>query len=250
MGKLGDMLRERRIALGLTIDQVEKSTKIRGRLLRALEDGDYTRLPNPGYVRGYISSYARLVELDTVTLLNLYKSETGAGRFHEISLPAADEAVARRGQQHAVPGRAVAVVILVISLLSLSVWGVSRIWSGPEPTLPEPSSLVSEPPVSEPQSSSVSASAVDQPPLALSPFTLAVKVGQDGASWLKITVDGKKAYEGTLTGGQSKTYEVAEEATVLIGKPTAVTITRDGAPVKIPRSGSTPSVNLKADPVE
>jgi len=78
VSKLGDTLRERRIALGLSVDQVEHATRIRGKLLEALEEGHYDRLPNPGYVRGYISSYGRFLELDTVPLLNMYKAETGA----------------------------------------------------------------------------------------------------------------------------------------------------------------------------
>ncbi len=248
VGKLGDTLRESRIARGLTIDQAEQATKIRGRLIRALEDGDYTRLPNPGYVRGYISSYARLLELDSMPLLNLYKAETGAGRFHEISLPATDEAVSRRGQQHALPARGAFIVALVIAVLSLSVWATTRIWRGPEAPLPEPSSLVSTSVTSE--SASAIAKPVEQPPLKMQPFTLKVEVSQDGASWLKITVDGKKAYEGTLTGGQSKTYEVSTGATVLVGKPSAVSIKRDGTEVKILASGSTPSVSIDAEPVE
>ena len=86
MGQLGDTLRERRTALGISIAQAEEATRIRGKLLTALEAGDYARLPNPGYVRGYVSSYAKYLELDPVPLLAMYRAETGAGRYHDINL--------------------------------------------------------------------------------------------------------------------------------------------------------------------
>ncbi len=250
MGRLGDTLREARIARGVTLDQAEAATKIRARLIRALEDGDYARLPNPGYVRGYVSSYARYLELDSVALLNLYKAETGAGRIHEISLPQTEVAVPRRGQQHAIPARTAFVLLLVLALLSLSVWAATRIWRGPDTELPEPSPLIESPAPAEPDTVSAVARPTTKAAVKLKPFTLAVTVDRTGASWLKVTVDGKKGYEGTLTGGQSKSFEVAKNAEVLIGKPSVVTITRDGSTVKIPTSVSTPSVKLAADPIE
>jgi cytoskeletal protein RodZ len=258
VGKLGDTLKERRAALGLTLAQAEEATRIRGMLIRALEEGDYAKLPNPGYVRGYISSYARYLELDPLPLLAMYKAETGSGRYHELNLPQVDEAVAPRHQQHAVPGRAALIVVIVLALLSVAVWGITRIWRGPEPTLPEPTPL-SEP-TSTPESSDGAApqneaeqsqaSAQSEPASELQPFTLEVKVSANGASWLEITVDDKKAYAGTLAGGQSEKYEVAESASVLVGRPSAVTVLRDGKEVKVPASDDTPLVKLEAQPAE
>ncbi len=47
-----------------------------------------------------------------------------------------------------------------------------------------------------------------------------------------VTVDGLKAYEGTLAGGQSKEWTVTKNAEVRIGKPSEVTVTRDGETVE------------------
>lgn len=258
MGRLGETLRERRMAVGVSLEQVQSATHIRATLIKALEEGDYSRLPNPGYVRGYISSYARYLELDPLPLLAMYKSETGSGRYHELNLPAVDEAVAPRHQQHAVPGATAAIVVVVIAVISLAIWGVARLFSGPEPTLPEPV------PVTEPTSTTPATtpeadtgtqtdadSEVVEPTDAaseLQPFSLEVVVSESGASWVEITVDDKPAYAGTLTGGQSKTYEVAESAKVLVGRPSAVTVLRDGKKVKMPASDDTPTLELEAQP--
>lgn len=247
MGRLGDTLRERRIALGVTLEQAEEGTRIRERLLAAIEEGQYDRLPNPGYVRGYISSYARFLELDPVPLLNMYKAETGAGRFHELNLPQVEEAVAPTGQQHAVPWRGAVAVALVLALLSLAVWAVTRIWSGPEPTPPEPATVTENTSTTSTETTKPAVKPKTPAPVKELPFTLKVKVAEDGASWLKVTVDGRPAYEGTLTGGQDKEFEVAKQAQVRIGKPEAVTVTRDGKAVKIDTSADIGVVNLKAE---
>lgn len=255
MAKLGDTLRERRQALGLTLAQAEEATRIRERLLAALEEGNYDRLPNPGYVRGYISSYARFLELDPVPLLNMYKAETGVGHHHELNLiPQASEAVKPTGQQHAVPWKAAVTIAVVVGLLSLIVWGVLRIWSGPEPTLPEPIPAGETSPAALPEDAEViteqpaeeDEAAAEEPPVVAQPFTLTIRVAADGASWLRVTVDEKPAYEGTLTGGQSKEFEVAETATVRVGKPEAVTVLKDGQPVAISNSGDVATVTLSA----
>lgn len=234
MSKLGDTLRERRVALGVSLEQAEAATRIRLRLLDALENGDWNILPNPGYVRGYISSYARYLELDPMPLLNMYKAETGAVRFHELNLPQIDEAVAPTGQQHAVPLRAAVAVVLVIALISMAVWGVVRIWQGPEepPPVPAPVTETSSTPTAE-ETTAPQVNATPKPAVTQQPFTLRIEIDQDGASWLLVKVDGQQAYVGTLAGGQSKEFEVARAATVEVGKPEAVTITRDGTPVTL-----------------
>lgn len=247
MGALGDTLRERRQHLGISLDQAESATRIRARLLEALEKGDYDRLPAPGYVRGYVSSYARYLELDPVPLLALYKAEAGVPAPRDLNLPQTHEAVAPMGQQHAVPWRAAVSVLMVVALVSLSIWVVTRIWQGPEPTPPEPVVPVQETTTVEP-TETPTFEAVEQPARVL-PFTLNVRIAEEGASWLRITVDGLKAYEGTLAGGQSKEFEVTDEAKVRVGRPDDVTVLRDGEEVKLP-NGDTPTLTLKAKPAE
>lgn len=241
MATLGETLRERRVGLGITLDQAEESTRIRGRLLEALENGEYDKLPNPGYVRGYISSYARYLELDAQALLQLYKAETGERRSQDLNLPQVDEAVARTGEQHALPWRAAVGVVAIIAVLAIGVWVVGRIVSGSDeqPAQPLPVSGTTETADSAGgENGSASADGA--------PFTLVVKVDAEGASWLQIVVDKKQAYKGTLTGGQSKSFEVATVATVKVGAPESVTILRDGKAVSIP-DGDTPTVRLKAE---
>lgn len=232
MGQLGDTLRGRRIDLGITLDQAEEHTKIRAKLLEALESGDYSRLPDPGYVQGYVSSYARYLELDPVPLLAMYRSETGAGgRRHQVNVP--DEAVAPRGEQHTLPWRAAAIVVGIVVVLAIGVYVVYAATRKPATLPPVPSTTGQQ------QGGSQGSPGVSTTVVA--PSTVKVTVSPNGASKLKVTLDGKADYNGTLTGGQSQEFTVTDVIVLKISKPSAVTITQDGRTVT-----ATSSVTLKA----
>lgn len=252
MPSLGDTLRDRRAELGISIDEAERVTRIRARLIQALEAGEYDRLPNPGYVRGYISSYARYLGLDSAQLLAMYRAETGASRIPtDLDLPRAREAVQRGGRPHALPTRTYLILAAVVAVVGLVAFGVSRCSGDTDPVPP----LIDTPaeetvtPTATPSAPATTPVTTETVPTTRDlgePFTLTVRVKADGASWLRITVDGLKAYEGILTGGQSKRYDVTEKAEVRIGQPSAVTVLRDGKEVEIPTAKDTPTVVLEA----
>lgn len=232
MSQLGDTLKERRSALGISLEQAEEDTKIRARLLEALEKGDYNRLPDPGYVRGYVSSYARYLELDPIPLLAMYRAETGSGRFHDINLT--DESVPARNEQHAVPWRVGLIAFGIVAVLVAGSWLTVRYVRGPQKPPPIPTS-----------SSPTSAPAGAPTTTVAQPFAVKVTVSPNGASALKATVDGSSAYSGTLAGGQSKEFQVATTAVLKIGKPSQVTVERNGVKVALP-SGTNVTLTLTA----
>ena len=65
-------------------------------------------------------------------------------------------------------------------------------------------------------------------------FALTVSVAPGDSSWVRVLVDGLVAYEGTLPGGEPKSWTVGTSAVIRAGKPTAVTVTRDGSEVEFP----------------
>lgn len=65
---IGQRLRQGRRASKMTIAQLASSLKINDQYIRALEEGDRSRLPAMTYVGGYIRSYAKLVGLDAAGL--------------------------------------------------------------------------------------------------------------------------------------------------------------------------------------
>ena len=89
--------------------------------------------------------------------------------------------------------------------------------------------------------------AAPEAPAQKAPFTLEVKVKPDRTSWIVIEVDGSRAYAGMLGSDQAKTFEVTDEASVEVGKPQFVNITRDGEDVAIPIKKGIGLLELKAE---
>lgn len=73
MSELGQLLKKARTQRGLTLDDLQETTKIRKRYLEAIEEGNYSVLPGNFYVRAFIRSFAEAVELDPADVLQLYR---------------------------------------------------------------------------------------------------------------------------------------------------------------------------------
>lgn len=61
---LGGILSRRREELGLTINDVSEQLRLSVAQIKGLEDNNYINMPGSTYVRGYLRSYARLLNLD------------------------------------------------------------------------------------------------------------------------------------------------------------------------------------------
>jgi cytoskeleton protein RodZ len=95
---VGKTLREAREQLGLSVNDVANRIKFAPRQIESLEADDYVRLPEAAFVRGFVRSYARLLELDPERLLTgLPTSHTQSSakqevRSVEIAMPTASSA--------------------------------------------------------------------------------------------------------------------------------------------------------------
>lgn len=72
MVTIGQQLKEAREKKSVTIDQVEKQTRIHSTVLRALEDGRCDEILTPTYVRSFLKKYAEYLGLDIKQLLSEY----------------------------------------------------------------------------------------------------------------------------------------------------------------------------------
>jgi cytoskeletal protein RodZ len=248
MPTVGEILAAERRRQGKSLNDVVEGTKVRSRLIDALENGKYDILPSPAYVKGFIQSYARYLEIPFEPLLDQYRKEAAA---HEHRKSPADRyldviphetVVPGREQAHAIPREvwiATAVVLVVVALL---ICGLTRLFSGGGGTLPTPSGGSA--------SGEVTASPGAEPTTTVEQsgqgFTVRVTVKKGSATWLNAMVDGLQAYDGTLSGGESREWLVTDTMVLKIGKPDALTVTRDGAAVRVPR-GVNVQVTLKAD---
>ena len=66
---VGKMLREARKRLGMSVADIADQTKLAHRQIESLEADDFRRLPEIPFVRGFVRSYARVLQLDEQPLL-------------------------------------------------------------------------------------------------------------------------------------------------------------------------------------
>lgn len=67
--RLGPTLREKRLAMGLSVADVAAQIRLAPRQIEALEADDLAHLPELPFVRGFVRSYAKLLQLDDQPLL-------------------------------------------------------------------------------------------------------------------------------------------------------------------------------------
>lgn len=73
MKELGARLRKKREDMNISIEELQKETKIRKMYLLAIEEGDEDRLPGEVYLKGFLRSYAQVVGLDPGEIMEEYK---------------------------------------------------------------------------------------------------------------------------------------------------------------------------------
>lgn len=65
----GQLFRDKRRELNLSLKEVESSTSIRMPYLQAIEEGEVSRLISPVYARGFVTQYASFLGLDAERLI-------------------------------------------------------------------------------------------------------------------------------------------------------------------------------------
>ncbi|MFZ6769556.1 helix-turn-helix domain-containing protein [Undibacterium sp. Di26W] len=71
----GAKLSAARNALGLSVEQVSAQLKMAPRQIHAIEKDDYISLPEPAIIRGFLRTYAKLLKLDSVAIIDLFTDD-------------------------------------------------------------------------------------------------------------------------------------------------------------------------------
>lgn len=75
MTELGNRLKEARLEKGLSLDDLQTLTKIQKRYLVGIEEGNYSMMPGPFYVRAFIKQYAEAVDLEPEEIFEEFKGD-------------------------------------------------------------------------------------------------------------------------------------------------------------------------------
>lgn len=121
MDSIGDFFKQVRETKGLTVDEVASKTRIRTDFVKALEEGNFAKLPDQVFARGFVRSYARSLGLDEDDAIHRFIQSAGA--FYEkqdererLKVRQAEEERKRRANRKAV---AIAIGIAILTLVIL-----------------------------------------------------------------------------------------------------------------------------------
>lgn len=240
---LGGYLRQARQEKSLSITQVADQTRIPQRLLQAIENGQLDQLPEPVYIKGFLSRYAEAVGINGAEFSSPFPTESIQApiRVSWVRMPSAQL-------------QPIHLYLLYIFLIFCSVNGLSHmIGQSAKQAQNQPNEEQVTPTASQD-------SPISQQALASQPVAAISSVGRDAAgepvrvslrfnaqSWVRIEADGKTAFEGILPKGTQRTWVANQQLIIRADNAGGVLVTlNNGQTQKLGEPGTVEEVTFKA----
>lgn len=228
--RLGDILREKRESLNLTIEEVAKITKLKKSIILALEKGDYKELQEPVYIRGFLKIYASILGLEYKELSSLLDKELKeAGKLEE------EEERDKKTKVLFLFSSLVAILAIIFIMVFILHWNPMNIIFKIERQAPKIESLQpresgpsKEAPNITPRTETTEVKTPEFIPPTKKEKEVSVTIKGLDYSWLRVIVDDKKEFEGFINGGDSYSWKGKEKIIVRTGNAGGISITVNG----------------------
>ena len=86
--RLGDMMRGERATMGKSLLDVQRELRIKAAYIAAIENADPSAFDTPGFIAGYVRSYARYLNMDPDSAFDQFCGESGFEVAHGMSAQA------------------------------------------------------------------------------------------------------------------------------------------------------------------
>lgn len=103
--RLGDMMRGERATMGKSLLDVQRELKIKAAYISAIENADPSAFDTPGFIAGYVRSYARYLKMDPDSAFETFCRESGFSTAHGMSAAASSAKPARFQAQRTPMGK-------------------------------------------------------------------------------------------------------------------------------------------------
>ena len=126
MEEIAKTLKEARHRLGLTLEEAERSTRIRAHYLEALEQGDVQSIPSQVQTRGFLKNYSEYLGLDSAPILQRYSEVIHSQRTLPLRRARQDEQTTRpsvRVRRRRISADLVIAAVITVSVLAVLIWG-------------------------------------------------------------------------------------------------------------------------------
>ncbi|WP_293341733.1 RodZ domain-containing protein [Microcoleus sp. CAWBG58] len=249
LAAIGAQLREYREQQSISLDRVAVVTMIRRNLLQAIEDGQLDQLPEPVYTQGLIKRYAEAMGLDGTQFADFFPIEPPPRSTTKLSW--------QNGPQL----RPMHLYLFYTFLIICSVNVLSQLMGGSlttkngtgtkELALEQEQARLAQSASKNQKADSydaVEATRTGQNLDKSGNKPVMVNVSLKDESWMKIEVDGKPEFEGTLPSGSVRTWQAQNKLVVLAGNAGGVMIAvNNGQAEQLGESGVAKQVVFTAD---
>ncbi len=269
MESFGARLKRERERQGITLDTVASATKIGTRLLQALEEEKFDRLPGGIFNKGFVRAYARHLGLNEEQAIADYLKAAGAAPAQKepealVAAIAARAVETKPGKKivdsRGLPWGKIAIFLLVLAL-GLVLWGAHTrnsqkrshqdstsqpVPAADSPSPPPPVSKAPESvrstaqPLAEssaapiPQTEPVTSVAPTEAapsPAAEDSFSVLIQARED--CWLSISADGKRIGNELLPAQAQKSIVAHEKVVIRAGNVGGLNFSFNGKPLPV-----------------
>ena len=254
--EIGERLRKQRLALNLSIAEIERYIHVRQHYLNALEDGRIGDLPSPVQGRGMLSNYAHFLNLDVDGLLLLFAEGLQSRREERLppSLTQKKEDP-RSPRAKKAPRRLLSLdllvsIVLVMIILGFALWTAAQVDSlnsdrSGTSTPPSIADVLLSNPTITPRPSATQTVLANLSTLApgevggqsnantpdvnetvpvSGDFPLQVYVVALQRAYLRITVDNKVVFDGRVVPGNAYPFNGNDKIELLTGSAAAIQV--------------------------
>lgn len=223
--QIGLRLSQIRTARNISLDTVAAKTKIPQSILIAIEEADFSELPEPFYIQALVSKFAQAVEATGIEFISA-KPEA-----NQIS----DRIQKKSRFQLSFQLRSLHLYLLYIVLVFISVRAITLMVERPVVVNETPAESLVDPDVSQNKPK------LEAPPQTAPQFvsqssdanSVSVGINLQERCWLKVMVDGKVAFEGILPQGTQRKWSGEREVTIRAGNAGGVVISFNNEQQKI-----------------
>ncbi len=276
MEEIGRTLRETRERLGLTLEEAERTIRIRASRLETLERGEFDSLPSQAQARGFLHNYAEFLGIDPAELLRRYDESRQPKRRRSLVARGTNKTAVRKGtiRRMRMPSwfstDIFVVAIITLGVIVVLIWGGRKLYANigsGEGTAAVVSSAdaISLPTPTKTPSPTVSVlveltQLTTEEPTATSTLILNVldqvnlQVIAERESWVQVLVDGEETFKGRMGAGERYDYLGEERVEVFTGNGGGIRVIFNGQDLGLmgdigqvvtrvwtPRGGQTPT---------
>jgi cytoskeletal protein RodZ len=221
---IGAQLRTAREAQGLSLGSIAQKTRVRARILTAIESNDLPAIPPKPFGRGFVRAYARELGLDPEQTVNDY--------FAQFP-PVVQEAPPRK-PVYEPPRTSWFVPLTSVAVLAILIASALRGGDpATEPSTPAPVGTSGTEPLQVPPRDAAPAdpaATAAQSPNRSGPSELNVVLTTNAESWVTATADGDRVVYRLLSAGSRESLRATREISVRAGNAGGVALTINGRP--------------------